>query len=81
MMGNEASHLSGLEIDEKVIEVTDGWTLHSGTVCAGSNSKVSVFISEALGNGGSTVILEKAAKVRMISQQDHCKLSMNCVVL
>jgi hypothetical protein len=66
MMGNEGSHLSGLEIDEKVIEVTDGWTLYSGTVCAGSNPKVSVFMSEVLGSGGNNVILEKTAKVRMI---------------
>jgi len=78
MMGNEGSRLSGLEIDEKVIEVTDGWTLYSGTVCAGSNPKVSVFMSEVLGSGGNTVILERAAKVRMIrvarSQQAYSKL-------
>jgi len=77
-MGNEGSHLSGLEIDEKVIEVTDGWTLYSGTVYAGSNPKVSVFMSEVLGSGGNTVILERTAKVRMIrvarSQQVHSKL-------
>jgi hypothetical protein len=66
MMGNEGSHLSGLEIDERVIEVTDCWTLHSGSVCAESNPKVSVFISEVLGSGGNTVILERAAKVRII---------------
>lgn len=78
MMGNERSHLSGLEIDEKVIEVTDGWTLHSGTVCAGSNPKVSLFMSEVLGSGGNTVILERAAKVRIIRvarpQQVYSKL-------
>jgi len=78
MMGNEGSRLSGLEIDEKVIEVTDGWTLYSGTVCAGSSPKVSVFMSEVLGSSGNTVILERTAKVRMIqvarSQQVYSKL-------
>ncbi|PNF33237.1 hypothetical protein B7P43_G10609 [Cryptotermes secundus] len=63
MMGNEGSKLSGLEIDERIVEVTDGWTQHSGTVCAGSNSSISVFISEVLASsGGSAVILERAAK-------------------
>jgi hypothetical protein len=78
MMGNEGSHLSGLEIDEKVVEVTDGWTLYSGTVCAGSNPKVSVFVSEVSGSGGNNVILERAAKVSMILvarlQQVYSKL-------
>jgi hypothetical protein len=67
MMGNEKSKLSGLEIEERIIEVTDGWTLHSGTVCEGNSSNISVFISEVLaGSGGSAVILERAAKVRMV---------------
>jgi hypothetical protein len=67
MMGNERSKLSGLVIDEKIVEVTDGWTLHSGTVCAGSNSSISVFISEVLADSrGSAAILERAAKVRMV---------------
>jgi hypothetical protein len=67
MMGNERSKLSGLEIDERIVEVTDGWTLHSGTVCAGSNPNISVFISEVLADsGGSAVILERAAKVRLV---------------
>jgi hypothetical protein len=66
MMGNEGSQLSGLEIDERIVEVTDGWTLHSGTVCEDNNPNVSVFISEVLeGSGGNTAILERAAKVRM----------------
>jgi hypothetical protein len=67
MMGNEGSKLSGLEIDERIVEVTDGWTLHSGTVFAESNSSISVFISEVLaGSGGSAAILERSAKVRMV---------------
>ena len=64
MMGNEGSQLSGLEIDERIIEVTDGWTLHSGSVSAGNNPNISIFISEALtNNGGNSAILERAAKV------------------
>ncbi|KAJ4426407.1 hypothetical protein ANN_27221 [Periplaneta americana] len=67
MMGNEGSHLSGLEIDERVVEVTDGWTLHSGTVSGGNNPNISVFISEVLsGGGGNAVILERAAKNLML---------------
>lgn len=67
MMGNEGSKLSGLEIDERIVEVTDGWTQHSGTVCAGSTSSISIFISEVLvGSGGDAVILERAAKVRIM---------------
>jgi hypothetical protein len=67
MMGNEGSQMSGLEIDERIVEVTDGWKLHSGTVCAGNNTNVSVFISEAfVGSGGNGVILEQATKVRML---------------
>jgi hypothetical protein len=67
MMGNEGSKLSGLEIDEKIVEVTDGWTQYSGTVCAVSNSGISVFVSEVLaGSGGSATILERAAKVRKV---------------
>lgn len=67
MMGNEGSKLSGLEIDEKIVEVTDGWTQYSGTVCASSNSSISVFISEVVaGSGGSAIILERAAKNLML---------------
>lgn len=65
-MGNEGSQLSRLEIDEKIVEVTDVWTLRSGTVCAGNNPNVSVFISEVpVGSGGNPAILERAAKVRI----------------
>ncbi|KAJ9574033.1 hypothetical protein L9F63_008559 [Diploptera punctata] len=67
MMGNEASQLSGLEIDERIVEVTDGWTLHSGSVSSGNNPRISVFISEVLAaNGGSVAILERAAKNLML---------------
>ncbi|XP_021933699.1 protein-associating with the carboxyl-terminal domain of ezrin isoform X2 [Zootermopsis nevadensis] len=67
MMGNEGSQLSGLEIDEKIVEVTDGWTLHSGTVCASHNTNVNVFISDVfVGSGGNAAILERAAKNLML---------------
>ncbi|PSN49978.1 hypothetical protein C0J52_08755 [Blattella germanica] len=67
MMGNEGSQLAGLEIDDRIVEVTDGWTLHSGNVSAGNIPHVSVFISEVLSNsGGTSAILEKAAKNLML---------------
>lgn len=70
-MGNEGSQLSGLEIDEKIVEVTDGWTLHSGTVCASHNTNVNVFISDVfVGSGGNAAILERAAKVRILQKEE-----------
>lgn len=68
MMGNESSarpsQLSGLEVDGKAIEVTDGWMLHTATVTSGNVPTLSVFISGLL-HGVDTVSLEKAAKVSL----------------
>lgn len=67
MMGNEGSQLSGLEIDERIVEVTDGWTLHSGTAWASNSPKISVFKSEVLADsGGNGLILERATKVSLL---------------
>lgn len=63
-MGNEQSNLSGLELDEKAVEVTDFWTHHSATINLGNS--VSVFIGEPLVSGSlwlSQTPLEKATKV------------------
>lgn len=65
-MGNEQSQISGLELEEKVVEVTDFWIHHTATVNSGNVSNLSVFIGEPL-IGGSLWItqtpLEKASKV------------------
>ncbi|CAH0405809.1 unnamed protein product [Chilo suppressalis] len=57
MMGNESSHLSGLEIEEKAVEVTEFWTQYRATIndscryfSLKSDGSVSVFKGEvALG--------------------------------
>ncbi|KAK4883434.1 hypothetical protein RN001_006753 [Aquatica leii] len=66
-MGNEHSNLSGLEYDEKAIEVTDFWIHHSATM--GSGNYISVFIGEPLIDGSlwwSQTPLERATKCLML---------------
>lgn len=55
MMGNEGSHLNGLEIEEKPTEVTDFWAQYRATIndsCSyfslKSDGSVSVFKGEAV---------------------------------
>lgn len=65
-MGNEQSQLSGLEVEEKAVEVTDFWSHHSASVNAGNVSNLSVFVGEPLVGGSlwlSNTPLEKAGKV------------------
>lgn len=67
-MGNEHSQMSGLNVEEKAIEVTDFWSHHSATLNTGNSnvSTVSVFIGEPLVGGSlwmTQTPLEKASKV------------------
>ena len=66
-MGNEKSALSGLEIDDKAVEITDFWTHHSASIRGDNPQSLSVFISEPSlhsdASFGKPSPLEKAAKV------------------
>lgn len=67
-MGNEKSALSGLDIDEKAVEIADFWLHHSATLTSTTSSQsVSVFISEpslhSAASFGKPSPLEKTAKV------------------
>lgn len=51
-MGNEQSHIKGLEIDKKAIEVTDFWSLYTATVPHDDiKTPISIF------QGGETLVL------------------------
>lgn len=71
-MGNEKSALSGLEIDEKPVEITDFWVHYMANV-SGHNAQaaqaVSLFVSEPAlhysANFGTPSPLERAAKVNI----------------
>lgn len=68
MMGNESSQLSGLEIDEKAVEITDFWTHSSGCVfgCEDTLTALSIFIGDSFVQGPLWTIqtpLEKMTKV------------------
>ncbi|XP_015114097.1 protein-associating with the carboxyl-terminal domain of ezrin [Diachasma alloeum] len=69
-MGNEKSALSGLEIDEKAIEVTDFWLHHSASTSGANSQCLSVFISEpslhSTANFGKPSPLERTAKNLML---------------
>ncbi|ENN71125.1 protein-associating with the carboxyl-terminal domain of ezrin [Dendroctonus ponderosae] len=48
-MGGEQSHLSGIDIEQKAIEVSDFWAQHNATVNnAGTLSKLSIFVGDLL---------------------------------
>lgn len=68
-MGNEKSAPSGLEIDEKSVEITDFWIHYTAHINDYNAEKVSVFISEPSlhynANFGNPSPLEKAAKVNV----------------
>ena len=69
-MGNEKSAPSGLEIDEKSVEITDFWIHYTAHINDYNAEKVSVFISEPSlhynANFGNPSPLEKAAKNLML---------------
>ncbi|OXU31340.1 hypothetical protein TSAR_012685 [Trichomalopsis sarcophagae] len=69
-MGNEKSSLSGLEIDDKAVEITDFWTHHSSNIHGSNPQNLSVFISEPSLHSdcsfGKPSPLEKAAKNLML---------------
>ncbi|XP_034934423.1 protein-associating with the carboxyl-terminal domain of ezrin [Chelonus insularis] len=69
-MGNEKSALSGLEIDEKAIEITDFWLHHSANLNGVNPQVLSVFISEpslhSCANFGKPSPLERAARNLML---------------
>ncbi|XP_044014563.1 protein-associating with the carboxyl-terminal domain of ezrin isoform X2 [Aphidius gifuensis] len=70
-MGNEKSALSGLDIDEKAVEIADFWLHHSATLTSTASSQsLSVFISEpslhSAANFGKPSPLEKTAKNLML---------------
>lgn len=63
-MGHDQSNLSGLELDERVVEVAEFWSQHTATINGGN--LVSVLVGEPLVGGSlwiSKTPLEKAAKV------------------
>ncbi|KAF5302694.1 hypothetical protein FQR65_LT08436 [Abscondita terminalis] len=66
-MGSDQSSLSGLEYDEKAIEVTDFYIHHSATMSSGNY--ISIFIGEPLIDGSmwwSQTPLERATKSLML---------------
>lgn len=67
-MGNEQSHMPGLEIEKKAVEVTDFYTHYSASLNCDNKANVSVFIGEPLVDGSlwsSQAPLEKASRVRI----------------
>lgn len=70
-MGNEQSHVSGIEIEEKAIEVSDFWSQHSATINnSGNLTNLTVFISDLLVSGPlwtTYTPLEKTSKVQPFS--------------
>lgn len=75
-MGNESSKLTGLEIEEKAVEVTDFWTHNSALLDNDNNTSLSVFIGESFVEGPLWTIhtpLEKMAKVSNIRCKIHLR--------
>lgn len=69
-MGNERSAFSGLEIEEKPVQITDFWTHYSARVNGHNVETISVFLSEPSlhysANFGNPSPLQKAAKNLML---------------
>ncbi|KAL7286596.1 hypothetical protein TKK_0019095 [Trichogramma kaykai] len=69
-MGNEKSVPTGLEIDEKAMEITDFWSHHNASISGSNPQNLSVFISEPSlhsdASFGKPSPLEKAAKNLML---------------
>lgn len=66
-MGNEQSHLGGLQIEQKSVEVADFWSHHFATILnAETTTTISVFIGEVFVDGAlwkTYTPLEKNSKV------------------
>jgi hypothetical protein len=66
-MGNDHSHLGGIEIEEKSVEVSDFWTHYSATIVNSENTtNLSVLIGELFVDGPlwtTHTPLEKNSKV------------------
>lgn len=46
-MGNEQSPMSGVQIEDEAIEISNFWSQHSATICDSNNiSFLSVFIED-----------------------------------
>ncbi|KAG7197755.1 hypothetical protein KM043_001579 [Ampulex compressa] len=69
-MGNEKSALSGLEVDEKPVEITDFWIHKTANISGTSPQRASIFVSEpslhCSASFGRPSPLEKAAKNLML---------------
>ncbi|RZB58829.1 protein-associating with the carboxyl-terminal domain of ezrin [Asbolus verrucosus] len=69
-MGNEQSHLGGIEIEEKSVEVSDFWTHHSANITnSETTTNLSVLIGELFVDGPlwkTHTPLEKTSKHLMI---------------
>lgn len=70
-MGNESSQLKGLQIDKKAIEVTDFWSLYSGSIPNGEHqtTQIAIFQGEPVVTGQLWTArspLERATKNLMI---------------
>lgn len=66
-MGNDHSHLNGIEIEEKSVEVSDFWSHHSATIINSENTtNLSVLTGELFVDGAlwkTHTPLEKNSKV------------------
>ncbi|KAJ8910361.1 hypothetical protein NQ315_004977 [Exocentrus adspersus] len=66
-MGNDQSQMSGIDIEEKAVEVSDFWTQHSACVLnSDSVTNLSVFVGELFVEGSlwtTQTPLEKFSKV------------------
>ncbi|KRT83713.1 hypothetical protein AMK59_3820, partial [Oryctes borbonicus] len=68
-MGNGQSQFSGIDVQEKAVEITDFWSHHSATINFGNFSSLSVFIGEPVVNGSlwsKQTPLERSCKNLMI---------------
>lgn len=67
-MGNDQSHLAGINIEDKAVEVADFWSQHSASVPKSDQlSNLTIFIGELFVSGPLWTIhtpLEKCSKVR-----------------
>ncbi|XP_044758083.1 protein-associating with the carboxyl-terminal domain of ezrin [Coccinella septempunctata] len=69
-MGNDSSHLAGIDIEDKAVEVADFWSQHTASVPKSKQlSNLTIFIGELFVNGPLWTIhtpLEKCSKNLMI---------------
>ncbi|GJQ72593.1 hypothetical protein Trydic_g1258 [Trypoxylus dichotomus] len=68
-MGNDQSQFSGIDVQEKAVEITDFWSHHSANINFGNFSSLSVFIGEPVVDGSlwsKQTPLERSCKNLMI---------------